>query len=211
MLNYQNGKIYKLICSQTNRIYIGSTVAKLGIRKSQHIHSSNTCCSKDFINPEIYLLEKYPCNNKEELHSKEREYIENTDCVNKQLPGRTLKEWREANKGYIKEYYEKNKEELNKKHKKYNEDNKEIINKQKKEHYRNNKEALCKISREYREANKEKVNKKSREYHEKNKEELNKKKREKMTCKCGSIFTRSNKSQHLKSKKHQIFTIKNLI
>ena len=158
MPNYQNGKIYKLICSETDRVYIGSTTTKLKYRKLQHIHSNNKCTSKDFINAKIYLIEDYPCNSKLELHNKEREYIENTDCVNKKIPGRTGKESSKAN-------YEKNKKELNKK---------------------------------------------SREYHEDNKEELNKKAREKMTCECGGKFTRANKSIHFKTKKHQIFTIKNL-
>jgi len=184
MPNYQNAKIYKLICSETNRVYIGSTVATLNRRKQQHKTSGNTCCSKDFIKPKIILLENFPCNNKLDLHSKEREYIENTDCVNKKLPGRTEKEWKEANKEYTKEYYkeynEKNKEEINKKHKKYNEENKEKI-------------------KEY-----------MKEYHEKNKEKINERTKEKMTCKCGGKFTRGNKSIHLKTKKHQIYTIKNL-
>jgi len=158
MPNYQNAKIYKLICSKTNRVYIGSTTQKLKQRKWQHKDSYNPCCSKDFINPEIYLIENYPCNSNSELLTKEREYIENNECVNKQLPGRTGKESSKAN-------YEKNKKELNKK---------------------------------------------SREYHEDNKEELNKKAREKMTCECGGKFTRANKSIHFKTKKHQIFTIKNL-
>jgi len=165
MPNYQNAKIYKLICSETNRVYIGSTTQKLHRRKSKHKASDNDCTSKEFINPEIYLIENYPCNNKLELHSKEREYIENTDCVNKQLPYRTEKECQEYNKAYNKANYEKNKKELNKK---------------------------------------------SREYHEKNKQERNKKAREKMTCECGSVITHSGKSQHLKTKKHQIYTIKNL-
>ena len=189
MPNYQNAKIYKLICSETNKVYIGSTVAKLKYRKSKHIHSNNKCTSKDFINPKIYLIEKYPCSNKEELHSKEREYIDSFDCVNKQLPGQTRKE-----------YYENNKEKIKEEFKAYN-----------KEYYEKNKAKIIKKSREYKKDNKEELNKKAREYKKDNKEELNKKAREKMTCKCGSIYNRSGKSQHLKSKKHQIFTIKNLI
>jgi len=166
MPNYQNGKIYKLICSKTNRVYIGSTTTKLKYRKSQHTKSDNTCCSKDFINPEIYLIEDYPCNSKLELHSKEREYVENNDCVNRNIPCRTRKEWREANKVYKKEY-----------------------------------------NKEYHENNKER----KKEYYENNKEKIKERTKEKIICKCGGKFTRGNKSYHLKTKKHQIFTIKNLI
>jgi len=181
MPNYQNAKIYKLICSETNKVYIGSTVTTLNRRKLQHTYSYNSCTSKDFINPEIYLIENFPCSNKEELHNKEREYIENTDCVNIVVPCQTRKEYYENNKERQKDYQEKNKEKI----KAYKQ---------------------C-----YHEKNKKELNKKSREYKKDNKQELSKKAREKMTCECGSVYNRKNKSRHLKTKKHQIFTIKNLI
>jgi hypothetical protein len=37
--------------------------------------------------------------------------------------------------------------------------------------------------------------------YEKNKDKIN----EKITCECGSSYTRQNKSQHLKSNKHKNF------
>ena len=206
MPNYQNAKIYKLICSKTNRVYIGSTTTKLKYRKLQHKHSGNKCTSKEFINAKIYLLEDYPCNNKLELHSKEREYIENTDCVNMVLPCRTDKEQQEYHKAYKKEYHEKNKETIKKQTKEYREKNKEIIKKQAKEYYENNKEEINKKHKKYNEENKEKKKKQAKEYYEKNKEIIKKK----MICECGGKFTRSNKLRHFKSKKHQIYTIKNL-
>jgi hypothetical protein len=181
MPNYQNAKIYKLICSETNRVYIGSTVSTLPQRKSQHKAPGNHCCSKDFINPEIILLENFPCNSKSELLIKEREYIENTDCVNLKLPCRTEKEWKEYNKERRNKYYKNNKEELNKKKK------------------------------EYREKNKEYYNGYMKEYREKNKEEINKKRREQFDCKCGGSFTPGHRARHFRTKKHQIYTIKNLI
>jgi hypothetical protein len=57
---------------------------------------------------EIILLELYPCQTKDELKSKEAEYIKTNPCVNKNIPNQTKKEWRELNKDYllenIKEY-----------------------------------------------------------------------------------------------------------
>jgi predicted GIY-YIG superfamily endonuclease len=103
MPDYQQAKIYKLVCSETNKIYIGSTVQKLNRRRSSHIHQSQKykCSSVSFINPTIHLLEDYPCNTKKELEERERYFIDNNDCVNKTIPTRTMKEWKESNKDKI--------------------------------------------------------------------------------------------------------------
>ena len=45
-------------------------------------------------NTDIILVESYPCENKNELHSRERYYIENNNCVNKIIPTRTSKEFK---------------------------------------------------------------------------------------------------------------------
>ena len=113
MPNYQNGKIYKLVCSETGKIYIGSTVQKLIKRKWGHTDNrKKLCMSKDFIKPEIYLIENYPCNSKQELCKRERHYVETIDCVNKYIPSRTKKEYYQDNKDIIikknAEYLKKN-------------------------------------------------------------------------------------------------------
>jgi hypothetical protein len=68
--------------------------------------------SKDFIKPEIYLIENYPCNSKQELCKRERHYVETIDCVNKYIPSRTKKEYYQDNKDIIikknAEYLKKN-------------------------------------------------------------------------------------------------------
>jgi hypothetical protein len=83
-------------------------------------------------NYEIVLLELYPCSCKEELHKRERWYIENIACVNQIIPTRTNKEYYEDHKSYIveykAEYYEQNKERLQQKAKAYYEENKAKIN-----------------------------------------------------------------------------------
>lgn len=53
-------------------------------------------------------------------------------------------------------------------------------------------------AKEYCEKNKEKLLAKSKEYYQKNKERLN----EKITCECGAIISRQNKTTHVKRKKH---------
>ena len=122
MVNYQEGKIYKIVDKTNNNIYIGSTAEKYLSRRLQH-HIANY---KIYIDPnkkkcyttsfeiiknndfEILLLETYPCNNKYELEQRERYYIENNNCINKNIPTRTKKE-----------YHENNKTELNQKKKEY--------------------------------------------------------------------------------------------
>lgn len=94
MVNYANGKIYKIISpSHPELVYVGSTCQKylcqrLGTHKamnkrpSKKASSSQLTCYDDC---KIVLLEKYPCNSKEELLSRENHYIELIDCVNKRL------------------------------------------------------------------------------------------------------------------------------
>jgi len=95
MVNYGNGKIYKVICSETGRVYVGSTTVTLSRRMTNHRALSNTAMTKDFIDGKIFLIEDYPCGRKEELLSRERFYIETMDCVNKIIPTRTKKEYRQ--------------------------------------------------------------------------------------------------------------------
>jgi hypothetical protein len=131
-MNYQNGKVYKIVCNITGKCYIGSTcMPKLCQRLAKH-HSDykryldgkrNSITSFEILkngNYDIILLELYPCNSKEELHSRERYYIENNQCVNNMVPTRTSNEYKIQNiekvKIQRKNYYEINKEIINRKH-----------------------------------------------------------------------------------------------
>tara|TARA_R110002072_G_C7617770_1_gene505629 strand:+ start:100 stop:576 length:477 start_codon:yes stop_codon:yes gene_type:complete len=120
MSNYQNGKIYKLICNDENLIYIGSTTQLLHKRLYQHKNyyknNKSITSSKLFDkgNVKIVLIELYPCNSKMELFKRERHFIETLECVNKSIPTRNKNEWYIENKEIIKkrskEWGEKNKE-----------------------------------------------------------------------------------------------------
>jgi len=186
--NYQNAKIYKIIDNTNNNIYIGST-CEIYLSKRLQKHLSNykaykigkytyTTSFKIFENNnfEILLLETYPCNNKYELELKEREYIENNDCLNKVIPTRTQKEYREDNKEQIskqrKEHYNQNKEKISEQYKKYYQEyyekNKEKIKEKKKAYYENNKEKILEKEKEYREKNKEKRKEYDKKYYYKN-------------------------------------------
>ena len=135
MVNYQLGKIYKIVCNTTGKIYIGSTCeASLARRLCCHrsdykkqIAGKNIFLTSFEVmesdNYEIILVENYPCNSKYELHSRERFFIENNDCVNKVIPKRTMKEWGQDNKEHIKEIHRKyrvnHKEQINENHRKW--------------------------------------------------------------------------------------------
>ena len=135
-MNYQNGKIYKIVCNETGLCYIGSTcMPTLAKRLAQHRSAFNSWKKGKYTyitsfkileneNYDIILLETFSCNSKDELHARERYYIEANECVNKCIPNRSIKEIIE----YHKEYYNDNKEKLKKRQNEYYEQNKDKMN-----------------------------------------------------------------------------------
>lgn len=142
---YQKSKIYRVVNDDMpGLVYIGSTVNALSKRISQHRASTNRARSNVFQQcgkMEIYLIENFPCNTRDELIARERYHIENTDCINKQIPGRTKKE-------YNKIYNEEHKEQISEYHKIYREDNKEYINEVSKIYREKNKEIIAQKQKE---------------------------------------------------------------
>jgi len=135
--NYQNSLIYKLVSNDTDikNVYIGSTT-NFRLRKSQHKYSCNNENDNNHNTPiykfirdnggienwSMILVDYVPCNTKLELLKIERIYVEKIDnelLLNKQLPSRTDKEYKEDNKEKKnekqKEYYQNNKEKINEK------------------------------------------------------------------------------------------------
>ena len=92
MNKYQQGKIYKLVSSYTDEIYIGSTCQRylcnrLSIHKYDYINNpeSKISCYKLFKlgDVKIELIENYPCNSKQELIIKEQYWLESLpNCIN---------------------------------------------------------------------------------------------------------------------------------
>lgn len=192
MVNYQDGKIYKLVGGGLT--YYGSTCDELYKRLYSHKQKSNKCKSKQLFDSgdkvEIILVEKFSCNDKMELHQRERYYIENNECINKSIPTRTNEEYREDNKDKIKEYNNDWRNDNKDYAKKYYENNKDIIKEQRKEYYECNKDLIKNINKEYR---------------ENNKDIIKEKKSIKITCECGTELTKDKLSRHKKSKKHNKF------
>jgi hypothetical protein len=101
---YKNGKIYKIVCNETNEVYYGSTIQELNKRINSHRKGKQLCLSRQIIDRNNYyyeLIENYSCNNRYELNTRERWYIENNACINKVIPTRKYKEWYEDNKEKI--------------------------------------------------------------------------------------------------------------
>ena len=125
MVNYQNGKVYKIINENNEIIYIGSTAEeKLCKRYAKHKLKAP--------NHKIILIENYSCNSKEELRKREQEIIEeHNNLLNKQRAYNSEEDKKQYDKKYSKEYREDNKDYYKEYHKKYYEENKK--------YYENNK------------------------------------------------------------------------
>ena len=166
MLNYQNGKIYKLWSLEGDKIYIGSTTQPLYKRLNSHKSQSNKCNSfllfKIYSYVQIELLENFPCSNINELHAREGYQMRmNKDfIVNRCVAGRTRKEYNEdhkyENNEYSKKYYEENKNKHKKKEymKTYRDKHKEALKQYGKEYsakyYKENQEKIKERVKQYR-------------------------------------------------------------
>ena len=183
MVNYSNGKVYKIepINGDDGDVYFGSTTKEyLSQRMDTHRNNyksyknghKNLLCSSFILfdkygieNCNIVLLENVNAESKDQLTAREAYYIRNYKCVNKCIPLRKVKE-------YMDEYYIKNREKIVEKGKIYREINKEIISKRRKKIY------------------------------EANKEITSEKRKEKVTCECGSICRKDGLREHKKTIKH---------
>ena len=124
MPDYKQGKIYTIRCKTDDTlIYVGSTIEPLCRRMSKHKYDSLNKPTiffyqhiDDWDNWYIELFENFPCNSKEELNKREGERIREIGTVNKQIAGRTDKEWYKDNKERIlkqrKENYNTNKDKI---------------------------------------------------------------------------------------------------
>jgi hypothetical protein len=125
------GFIYVIKSKQTTDVYYGSTIQKINRRLQIHqseyrrylIGNHHYVSSFEIIQYNdafIELVETVEYEDKEELTKREGYYIQNHDCVNKHIEGRTKKEWfkqwREKNRDKIRENdrlrYHKKKEGL---------------------------------------------------------------------------------------------------
>ena len=127
MVNYKLGKIYAIECNVTGQKYIGSTCEPtLSKRLTKHVGNyrcylkgtyNYVSSFKIFENGNycIVLLEKYPCDTKDELLARERHWCNDLECINQRKNQGMYNELGE--KEYKKQYRETNKEAINTKKK----------------------------------------------------------------------------------------------
>jgi hypothetical protein len=73
-------------------------------KRGKYTYTSYFECFENGCDPEIILVENYPCSNKDELYARQRYYIENNECVNKGIPILSKDERKQKEKEYQKEY-----------------------------------------------------------------------------------------------------------
>jgi len=132
MVNYANGKIYRVVSESLGLQYIGSTceptlAKRLGKHRSEYRrylagkkHNVTIYQLLEAGDVDIQLIESYPCKSRDELRAREGYFIRKEKCVNKLIAGRTMKEYKkdnkekisEYNKNYYKQYYDCNKEKI---------------------------------------------------------------------------------------------------
>jgi len=202
----KTGYIYKIYDNTNGNVYYGSTkkhylssrIANHRAKYKKYLEGKGYFTkSFDILKNNDYsysVVEKVEYNDKYELHQKERFYIENNECINKCIPNRTRKEYKEANKEIIKEqnkeYRQNNIEKIKQIEKEWYQRNKEKIKEQQKEYRKTNKEKIKQIEKEYRDANKDKLKEKAKEYN-----------KIKANCPhCGLEMLKRSISRHIKNK-----------
>ncbi len=191
------GFIYKLEhkTRTDTPVYIGSTSGTLEDRFKQHGYSCNNSNHRkynyyvyqfirDYGNIEKWKITKLnECiyNERKELHSLERIFMEKYEkegfkLLNKFVPCRTTKEWREDNKDKADLILMRSRLK-----------NREKQNEYRRLHYHKNKDRILQQNKEYYIANKEKVDKA---------------RSQKWTCICGCELSLRQRTRHLQTKNH---------
>jgi len=175
MVNYELGKIYKIVCDKTGLIYVGSTAQKylslrLGGHRGKYRNYKRNGCNYvtsfkvlEHFSERIELIEMWPCSNRYELEKRERYWIETLNCVNALIPTRTKEE-----------YYNDNKEKINQQHKVYWDNTKDKRKEKMKVYVDNNKDKITQYMAVYYNNNKDKI----KEYQQNNREKRNDRRKE---------------------------------
>ena len=197
VVDYQKGKIYTLRSHQTDKVYVGSTCNPL--RKRLYQHKDNYKRGENvssrglaqFDDCYIELYEAHPCQTKAELNRREGEIIRSIECVNKQIAGRTIHEWRadnhdtlkekrtaynkerkEEKKAYNKAYYEENRDEIKEKVKAYYEQHQEKHQQQMRAYSEQNRDKIKEYNKAYKEQNRDKIKEYNKAYQAQNREKI---------------------------------------
>jgi hypothetical protein len=95
MSKYLNGKIYKIVNSIDDEVYVGSTIKELHERWNSHKAACKRLTGRVYKHlnkigiehARIELIENFPCSSKHELLSRERHYIDLIATLNQYKTG----------------------------------------------------------------------------------------------------------------------------
>lgn len=180
----KTGRVYKIIHTQSDIIYIGSTINTLRDRFKTHKSSHSKCVISKYIQEfgsdqfKIILIKEYEVVDKNHLEAYEQLWINKTKCINHKSSFK-------ISKIYMKEYRDLNKD---------------TIREQRKEYRDLNKEKIKEYQKEYRKNNKDYYKNKCKEYYELNKQYILEKK-EKIKCDVCKCLV-NNIYRHNKTQKH---------
>ena len=183
--DYKNAKIYKILNTIDDDVYVGSTCQPLSKRMAKHRESMNDK-TKIHGNMKIYqkmrelgkehfyieLVEECPCDNLEQLRAREGHHIRQIGTLNKLVAGRSKQE-------FDKLYYQNNKDKVSETNNKWKESHPEKVKEMKAKWYQEHKEEMLeKFKQKYEEG-------------------------VRVKCRCGGKYVSHNRNAHFKTKLHQ--------
>jgi hypothetical protein len=185
-MSYKNGKLYCIRNTIDDDIYVGSTTQLLSKRMAMHRNKLNykphyklymKMADVGLDKFYIELIENCPCENKEELRTREGFVIREMGTLNSRIAGRNTKYWAIENHEHVKEHRQQ-----------YYEDYKATLQPKYKEFYNNNKaEITVKVKK----------------YVEEEKELILQPQSTVIICECGRQVIHQGNSRHIKTQIHQ--------
>lgn len=154
---YNSSRVYKIHSDEAHLTYYGSTRLSLVDRFKKHVNAYNRytrgngdyCSSFKVVcysDAKITLVESVNVESKQELMKIEAGHIVSNECVNKNIPCRTNKQ-----------YYNDKKSDILESKAQYYIDNRESILKIKSDYYAKNKQRILERQAIYRELNKDRL------------------------------------------------------
>ena len=197
MPDYSKGQIYSIRFFDNDKlIYIGSTIQPLAVRFGGH--KRNIRCSLyhyiqenfngDFKMCYIELIENFECNNRNELDKREGELIRqykadnNYIVINKNIAGRTNKEYQQDNvdkiKEYKKEYRQINADIIKEIKRQHYKDNADKFKEYQNEYYLYNADKIKEYQNEYKQINADKIREQNKKYRQRNADKIREKRKQ---------------------------------
>jgi len=207
IMDYSKTIIYKIVCNDLTikECYVGHTT-DMTKRKCAHKKACNNEKCKchhlkiyqiirengGWDNWNMVLVEKFPCNNRQEACKRERELYEELDAkMNTYRPYITQEDLKEYNK----QYREEHKEDIKEKNKQYYQEHKAERKAERKQHYQEHKAEIKETSKQYYQEHKAEFKENNKQYYQEHKAEL----KEKVECVyCAKRLTKGYMLRHIK-------------